>query len=238
MTFFRIVFPKNHIDDPVSSHANFTLTNEDKEAVRRLKQFWEMSGRSKGGFLSKATLLKDLQLNSFTDCVAQVVGIYKFGPDANHCVLKVSDGTKVCYSSYRQTGQICTNNPALTMCNEDLVNATKDHSYDISLFDDHLAILDNLKVGDYIVLSNLHVKSVIENDYFKAIIEDLQLEEVCFYLFSFLKRTSLMQTTLLIFSCFLLFFWWSTHHVFSLKCRSSVFLKYLTCLGGSGIMNF
>jgi len=142
-----MTFPKGDVDNLKSSHEGFTFTARDRRLVRELQKFTqELGGLFEGP--TDVIALKDFSLNTYINCAAQVVGIYKL--ELNHCVLRITDGTRIPYSSFRQSGKIDLDSP-MSWTDNDLYNATKNHCYEICLFDDHIQILDDLKVGDYIM---------------------------------------------------------------------------------------
>lgn len=169
-----------------SSHENFTFTVIDKRLVRNLISFYATipditeagaGGAGSGG--DGVTLFKDFTLNTFVNCVAKVVAVYKF--DSNHCLLRITDGTKPCYSSLRQNGQM--DKSSLVKGDAELMEATKQHCYDVSIYDDHVKIVDDLVVGNFIRVTNLHVKSVVVNSYITSLIEMYKLQLVSYLYF-------------------------------------------------------
>ena len=172
-----MTFPKGDVDNLKSSHEGFTFTARDRRIVRELQKF----AQELGGFFegpSDIISLNNFSLNTYVNCAAQVVGIYKL--ELNHCVLRITDGTRTPYSSFRQSGKINMDSPT-SWTDNNLYNATKNHYYEISLFDEHVQILDDLKVGDYITVVNLHVKAMVENDFMRSIKDALELVQVCYY---------------------------------------------------------
>lgn len=169
-----------------SSHENFTFTVIDKRLVKNLFAFYatipditETDGGGGGSGLGGEgmPLLKDFTLNTFVNCVARVVAIYKF--DSNHCLLRITDGTKPCYSSLRQNGQM--DQSTLVNGDVELMEATKQHCYDISIYDNHVKVVDDLVVGNFVKITNLHVKSVSINNYTTGLIEMYKLQLVGFF---------------------------------------------------------
>ena len=179
---YRLVIPIESINQDEddfkvkSSHENFTFTVMDKRLVKHLADFRAtIPDLNEGGPVSEEmTQLKDFTLNTFANCVAKVVAIFKF--DTNHCLLRVTDGTKVCYSSLRQNGHL--DQSTLVNCDAELMEAVEDHCFDISIYDNHVSIIDDLVIGDYVKLVNLHVKFISINSYIKGLIEQFNLKLV------------------------------------------------------------
>ena len=165
----------DNLNNVKSSHENFTFTIKDRRTVEALSEFYKTNVTSVEEDSTNLTLFKDFTMNSYVNCLAKVIGIYRF--ETNYCILKVTDGTKVTFSSFRQSGKI-DDTCLMHWVDQDASEATKNHSFDISVFDDHVKILDDLKVDDYILFCNLHIKRVIHSTFTSGLIHTLDLKEV------------------------------------------------------------
>jgi len=100
-------------------------------------------------------MLSSLAPGTYVDIVGQVVGISMFKNKMEKAaLLKLSDGSKVTYSSLYQMGQVEERDT------ETLELATAGHTCEISVFDDHVDSLGDVRVGDFVKIVNLHVKAV------------------------------------------------------------------------------
>jgi len=105
---------------------------------------------------SNIQLLKDLTPGSYVDVIVQVLGLYEFENRSEKALLlKVTDGSEVRYSSLYQMGII--RRPKSQDCHEPFPVG---HSCEITVFDDHVDSLRNVRDGDFIKIVNLHVKGV------------------------------------------------------------------------------
>lgn len=126
------------------------------------------------------TPLSDIKLDSYFNCIVQVIAAYFFEEDKNHVVLTISDGTSIHYSSLRQNGVLSSTNQT------ELMLATKKHCFDVSLFDDHVSDVASVQVGDFLQISNIHAKKV-SSDVAQMCVDKLGLIEVC-YCRNFLRK--------------------------------------------------
>ncbi|XP_066919617.1 protection of telomeres protein 1-like [Clytia hemisphaerica] len=170
-----IVVSMDDVENVKSSHENFTFTIIDRRTVEALCEFYKTNVTSVDEDATNLTMFKDFTMNSYVNCMAKVIGIYRF--ETNYCLLKVSDGSKVNFSSFRQSGKI-DNTCLMHWVDQDAAEATRNHSFDISVFDDHVKILDDLKVGDYVLFCNLHIKRVTYSTYTSGMIHTFNLKEV------------------------------------------------------------
>jgi len=137
-----------------SSHPNPTITEKDSKHAQTLHS-WMKSIEDhlveKPKIIAN-TVLNNIKIDSYFNCLVRVVDIYHFTDHPNYCLLKVSDGSEVKYNSLRQAGIIENESEdaqALTAC-----------SFDIAIFDDHVTDVKSLHIGDFVIIVNVHAKSV------------------------------------------------------------------------------
>lgn len=174
------MYPTEHFDSTKykSSHKNPSIKVRDRKNVEELYHWMlkiedRIKERTKN---TENTSLCDIKLETYFNCICQVVGIYYFQEESNHCLLKVTDGTKINFNSLRQTGSIEGKQKV------GLLDLSKEFIYDISLFDDHVDDVKDIKEKDYVKIVNVHAKSVTDELAIKAK-KTLNLEEVIFFIF-------------------------------------------------------
>lgn len=142
--------------NPSSSHPNPTISKTDKDRVSQLQSFFHRVKHkiTESAATHQITPLSDIKLDSYFNCIVQVIAAYFFEEDKNHVVLTISDGTSIHYSSLRQNGVLSSTNQT------ELMLATKKHCFDVSLFDDHVSDVASVQVGDFLQISNIHAKKV------------------------------------------------------------------------------
>ena len=190
------MYPTEHFDSTKykSSHKNPSIKVRDRKNVEELYH-WMLKIEDRIKEHSKNTentSLCDIKLQTYFDCICQVVGIYHFQEEPNHCLLKVTDGTKIKFNSLRQTGSIKEKQKV------GILNLSKEFIYDISLFDNHVDDVKDIREKDYIKIVNVHAKSVTDELVMKAK-KSLNLKEVIyFFIFFFLfmpHRVPVFKTT-------------------------------------------
>ena len=149
------------------SHPNAIITTEDDLKVKELR-VWYNNIKHKlldRNSLFLETKLCDIKPESFFNCVVYVIRVACFGSEPN-CLLTVSDGSKVCYSSFPPDGFI----------ESDLCSTIKQYCFDICVFDDLAKDALKLQPGSIIKLVNVHAKNVSNVD---TVQKNLNLNPVC-----------------------------------------------------------
>ena len=185
------MYPLEHFDSTKykSSHKNPSIKVRDRKNVEELYH-WMLKIEDRIKEHSKNienTSLCDIKLQTYFNCICQVGGIYHFQEEPNHCLLRVTDGTKINFNSLHQTGSIKEKQEV------GLLNLSKEFIYDISLFDDHVDDVKDIKEKDYIKIVNVHAKSVPDELVMKAK-KTLNLKEVIYVFNLFLFITEKYPT--------------------------------------------
>ncbi|XP_033647838.1 uncharacterized protein LOC117307255 [Asterias rubens] len=139
----------NDSDEPRASTSNFTLTSEDKDRVKELRQ-WTTRCTQLTLDIPYCTLERCYS-GQYFDLACQVISVAIL-PAESCVVVKVWDSTKIKCPTRVMDISKATN----VMNRPTLADRAEGLSVDVSLYDNHMEAGKLLKPGQYIKLCNLH----------------------------------------------------------------------------------